>query len=304
MRIEPDSVSRPDIHRASFAGSIETAGEVDGQFRLAGVANTFRVMRSGRLFARKAFDRWLAATKRIDLPLLANHGGHGSVDFATIGRVDRLRADPKRGLLFEGWVAGGTKPADEARALIAQKALKSISVGWIARHARYIRKSDADLDADIEQQLDEAGVEEAHVFLDVEAVEISPVDVPDDPGAQLAARADSAAIDAALSPLREELQALRSQVQSVTRAGSPEVAALTAALRDEFHCWLASWKDAAIETLQSDSDVIDEARLFREGLAGLGGEDLGGGDDAGDDDLAALQRRVAAGPSGRRDDDR
>lgn len=176
-----------NVIRAALPGStIEAAGESDGQFRIRGVANTLQVMRSGKLFSRRAFDRFLKTNKTIDLPLLANHG----VDrggFNSVGRVDRLSVDRKRGLLFEGWIGAGTEIADDARSLIKQGVVKHLSVGWIVRQARFIRKDDKDIDADIAEQLAAAGVDEAFVFLDVDLVEISAVDVPDDPGAGLLA---------------------------------------------------------------------------------------------------------------------
>ena len=191
--------------RAAIDFTIETAETVDGERRIRGYANTFGVMRSGRIIHPQAVEDWLAANADARLPLLALHGFVGG--FATIGLVEKLKVQRSKGLYFEATVASGLELADQAWQLVSQKMLSSLSLGWAAKQRRWVRADDKDLDPWFAKKLKEAGVTEALAFIDVEIVEISLVDVGDDRGAQLAAsvRAELSAVSDQLSALKEEL---------------------------------------------------------------------------------------------------
>lgn len=179
------------VQRGATTGNIERAAESAAGEPMAvrGIANTFRIMHSGRVFLPTAFDRWLAATGgNINLPLLAMHGYAGSEAYPTIGRVTAVKADAG-GLQFAGFIGSGTELMDETRTLVAQGILSGISVGWTTKQARYVRKSDADIDPWLKQQMERQGVEECYAYVDCELVEISLVDVPDDRDAKLVAAA-------------------------------------------------------------------------------------------------------------------
>lgn len=132
------------ILRACFAASFERAASQDGRFRIRGVANTFGVMRSGRMFHPKAFDKWLAANGQPNLALLGNHG-FDVAGFASIGRVDGVQVG-KQGLIFGAWIGEATQLARDARALVEEGTLKGISVGWMSRGMASVRIDDPNLD--------------------------------------------------------------------------------------------------------------------------------------------------------------
>lgn len=206
---------RAEIQRAAFNGHLEIAASDGQQFRIRGYANTFGLMRSGRLIHRNALDNWLRENSKPDLALLANHGYVGQT-YASLGRVDVLRVDPEKGLYFEAWVAQGTPATDETRALIEQRVLRALSLGWASKQARFITLQDRDLDPWIGDQLRAAGQTDALVFLEIEPVEISVVDVPDDAGAKLAA-SEQAAVRAALEPYIAELRRERDAERAAFR---------------------------------------------------------------------------------------
>jgi HK97 family phage prohead protease len=244
--------------------------------RIRGVANTFGVMRSGRIIHPAAVENWLKAQGDTRLPLLAQHG---QVDgFATIGSVDTLRVDRKRGLLFEATLAAGVPLADQAWALVQQHLLGNLSVGWVGKQARFVRADDADVDPWLAGKMKEAGVTECYAFLGIDLVEISLVDVGDDPGGKLAAsRAAAAAFEAALTPVRAEIAALRADVQKLTAAR--QGATLTRADLDAF---LATFESEVLTVLQS-ADVLAEAADARQLLQDLqgAGADADGSEAAG-----------------------
>jgi len=188
--------------------TIETAdvGE-DGERRIRGYANTFGVMRSGRIIHPQAVEDWLAANPDARLPLLALHGFVGG--FATIGLVEKLKVQRNKGLYFEATIASGLELAEQAWQLISQKMLSSLSLGWAAKQRRWIRADDKDIDPWFAKKMKEAGVSEVLAFIDVEIVEISLVDVGDDRGAKLAAsvREELSAVSSQLSALKQELGA-------------------------------------------------------------------------------------------------
>ncbi|MDX2197920.1 MAG: hypothetical protein SF069_02995 [Phycisphaerae bacterium] len=164
--------------------------QADGQqqeFRVRGTVNTFKIMRSGRMFHPQAFDRYLSENAgKVRLPLLGNHGGVPG--FATIGTVDKLEVKGGK-LVFEATIASGTQLADEARQLIAQKHLTGISPGWASMQHFWVKTDDADIDPVVAKELKRTKRQGAWVFFDAEPVEISLVDVPDDGNARLAAQA-------------------------------------------------------------------------------------------------------------------
>ena len=301
-----------DVARASFAGEILTAAtQADGQFRVKGIANTFTLMRSGRLIHPQAFDKWIGSVgARPDLPFMANHGFLGAADFATIGRVDRVRVDPERGLLFEGWVAKGTPLADQARVLLEQKALRGLSIGWTSRQGRFVQKNEPNIDAYTKQQLEAAGVDEAFVYFGAELVEISAVDVADDPGARLAGRLAAGAgggpelVAQIRDVFRAEREAERAEFRSM-------VADLWKAGQDTF---IEAIQDAATMRFNGDEYgrmLLDDAEAARGehgcaahsggGGGGEGGERGEGGDGTDDDEkpgaaaLARIRAWAAAG---------
>lgn len=178
--------ARPEY--AAFELTIERAEARDGKRVVRGVANTFSVMRSRRIIHPQAIEDWLKRAPGASVPLLAQHGYVEG--FATIGQVTGLSVDRERGLLFEARLAAGAPHADTAWALIEQRVLRGVSLGWSSRQARWVTDQDKDLDPWFAQKLKDAGLNEAFAFLDLELVEISLVDVPDDAGALLAARLD------------------------------------------------------------------------------------------------------------------
>lgn len=182
------------IERTAMHGTIEVAQAQPESGRLAvrGIANSFRIMHSGRVFHPRAFERQMQATGgKVDLPLLAMHGMTFADTFPNIGKVGTISIEPQRGLVFDGWIGAGTQLMDETRTLVKGGALAGISVGAVvdSNARRLVNRDDADIDPLIAQQMDAQGKRRAHVFFEAELVEISLVDVPDDREARLAAGA-------------------------------------------------------------------------------------------------------------------
>lgn len=248
----PAGALRPgDVERGT--ATFETAGWDPATRRIRDWANTFTVMRSGRLIHPTAADGWLAGQKKgLSLALLAPHG-YGAGPFATIGKVDVLRVDPRRGLYFEAVRASGTEAADQAATLIGQGMLTSVSLGWIARKGKIVRMNDADLDPWIGQQLRLAGVNEAYVHYEIEPVEISLVDVGDDPGARLAASLRSA-VAGELADLRSAVAAVRAMLERLTEPGATEVATVRAAIDAEIRSAGALIENALYEAVEAAAD--------------------------------------------------
>lgn len=196
--------------RAAINLTIETAdvGD-DGKRRIRGYANTFGVMRSGRIIHPKAVEDWLAANADARMPLMAMHGFVAG--FATIGSVEKLKVQRSKGLYFEATVASGIELADQAWQLVSQGMLNSLSIGWSSKQRRWVRADDKDLDPWLAKKMKEAGVTEAYAHLDVEIVEISLVDVGDDRGAKLAAQLQQELI----GPLGQKLAALAEQLAGI-----------------------------------------------------------------------------------------
>jgi len=111
-----------------------------------------------------------------------------------------------------------------------------------------------------------------------------------------------------IGELRREVAALRGDVAALHAArGSPEVAAVMVGLGEAFHAWLAEFKEAAVEALQTDPALQDAAAEYRADCedrdtdepdpAGAAGErDVTSA--AAQPDLATLIQRVARGPGG------
>ena len=253
--------------RASLGLEIAEATADGGKRRIRGYANTFGVMRSKRIIHPAAVEDWLRANPQPRLPLLAQHGFVQG--FATIGTIDVVKADRKRGMYFEASVAEGIELADQAWKLITQGMLNSLSIGWVTSQARWVKVDDKDLDGWLAQQMKEAGVSEVQAFFAVEVLEISLVDVGDDRSAKLAARAEAAAVETALAPLREELAALREQLarggasgannaSGASNAGS-EAEELRRVLEEQTDAFIEEFKAAAIEALANDEDLHETA---------------------------------------------
>ncbi|MDX2200797.1 MAG: HK97 family phage prohead protease [Phycisphaerae bacterium] len=197
------------VFRDGIQAEIQVAEAGDGgAAKISGVANSFGVMRSGRIIHPRSLDGYM---KRVGsggpfFGLLAQHGN--AEGFATVGRVTRLAATPQ-GLLFEAVLASGTPLADEARTLIAQKMLTGVSLGWrslddasVAFGPELERE-----DPELHRIMKAAGANRATVFYAIEPVELSLVDVPDDPAARIAARSgqDAGAVGGVLTAAQFEI---------------------------------------------------------------------------------------------------
>ncbi len=270
-----------ETYRNNLTATLEAAAADGDVRRVRGVANTFKLMRSGRLIHPHAFDKQFKGGA-VQVPLLAQH--RQPTGFASIGRVERVTRDAQRGLVFEATLAKGVELADQAWSLIKQGALSGVSIGWTGS-AKWARRGDVDLDQYVRAALDEAGADEALVFAQAELSEISLVDVGDDPGARLAARQQ-----AELGELQREVAQLRRELAEIRQAGAtPEVAALRAGLDEMFEAWLADFRAACFEIVESGelADLASET-------AGLlpAGDDDAGDDDADGGDLDELQARL------------
>jgi len=264
---------------------IESAGIQGDAYRVRGVMNSFGAQHSRRLLHPEPFKRWLAAKPPgASLPMLAQHGlTQGG--FATIGQWDDFAFDKNKGMVWSGFLGAGTQLADEARALLSQRLLKQLSLGWITKATKFVRLNDGDLDPEFRRAMEEAGIDEALGFTDWVPVEGSLVDVADDPNALLAARSDPAGA-ATIAALRAAVDVLRAELTEL-KAGGGDV--LRAALDESLADWLAEFKNAAIDALQSDPDIGDAALGLREDLAERAGSAAGVGSG---DQLAALRARL------------
>lgn len=277
MPTKPSETHRADLEampcRAEFPVEIDYAalelGSAggEGERKIRGVANTFRVMSSGRIIHPSAAVQFLKANPNAQVPLLAQHGEVR--DFATIGKVTKLAVDPKRGLTFEALVATDTDLAEQAWALIQQRMLASVSIGWQSRQSRFVREGDADLDAHLAAEMKRAGVKEALAFLQINLLEISLVDVPDDAGARLGAksrleklaeRTTDTEEEDRLSALERRLDRLGRFVEdaSVFENGSEEMQRAVASFHE-----FAAHDTATIESLKGSLNRFDEDRRER-----------------------------------------
>lgn len=218
--------------RDTFALSIERAAdEGGGQRKIRGIANSFGVMRSSRIMHPAGAIAFLRRNGGRTLPLLAQHGS--VQEFATIGTVTKMAVDPKAGLRFEATLADGVPLSDQAWELVRQGHLRTLSIGWTAQQSRYVTDQDVDLDPYLKDKMAEAGVREALAFLAYDLVEISMVDVPDDPNATLTARGGNTEIAAmnarfdhierSLAELREWMDSSRDEFLDSVRADAVDV---------------------------------------------------------------------------------
>jgi len=110
-----------------------------------------------------------------------------------------------------------------------------------------------------------------------------------------------------VAELRREVAALRGDLAALQAArGSPEVAAVMVGLGECFHEWLAEFKEAAVEALETDPALCDAAAAYRADCEADGDGEPDPSDSAGErdaastagesDDLARLIMRVARGP--------
>jgi len=252
--LAPESAFRLEIEAAEVGA--------DNVRRIRGYANTFGVMRSGRIIHPQAVEDWLAANPQATLALLAQHGYVR--DFATIGRVDMLKVQRTRGLYFEATLATGTALADQAWTLVSQKLLGSLSIGWIGKQARWVRADDVDLDPWIAKKMKEAGASECYAFLSVELLEISLVDIGDDRGAKLAARLSA-----------EEIAAVAEAVaRRVTPAAAPGDQAIRAAVEASLKAvgnvieqFATGLENRLVETIEAAVEARDAYRADCASLA-------------------------------------
>lgn len=306
-------VGRSGIERAATAATLQVAADSEGQRRIRGVANTFGLMRSGRVIHPEPMRQALAANPQMSVPLLAQHG---NVDgLATIGKVTRLAVTP-RGLEFEALLARDTAMADDVWTLVQQGLLGNVSIGWQPRQARWVKVDEVDLDPHFKRVLEDSGESEAMAFIDYELVEISLVDVGDDRDAKLAAQleaqqseiatlraqldglssgarpaAEAAAQTADLDALRREVATLKAQTQRLLDQRSElQVAAYIAATEGQFDGFIRKFKEAAIEALLSAPEVQAEARLLSEEV----GDGAAPPVHAGDGDAGAMLAQLDA----------
>ena len=248
-----------DVVTAGF----EHAESDDGKYRIKGVANTFGLMRSGRIIDPRAFDDWAKkADGNISIPIMVQHGAVSGL--ATVGRVDFVSIDPAKGLRFEAVIASGTQQARDVQALIEEGILGNISIGWRPYHIRHINVKDAD--EALANAMRERRISSAELHLKAELVEISIVDVPDDPGARIGASASAKAdqaepddietrvlrLETAVETMQETLYTLNdvvNQLRCETEAGFEEANA-------EF---IDKLRDVAMEAVLDASPIIGEA---------------------------------------------
>lgn len=271
--------------RVPFGIELAATDTRTGARRIRGVANTGNVMRSGRMIHPDAMRDFESRHAGGTMPLLAQHGESGAATFATIGQVDRIKADPQRGLLFEATLAEGVQAADDAWALVKQGMLKTVSIGWTSREARHVSVNDRTIDDVTKQRLTDAGVSEAMVYFALDVVEISLVDVPDDPGAVLIGRDGTLSgrgmveLAADVRSLRTEIAALRQERASLKAEFGELVADLWAQGEDRL---IQAVQDGAIFALDPECRRYGEA-LLDDSFEGCGhGETDGGGQAAGE----------------------
>lgn len=264
--------------RAAFAATIEAA-ESEGSRRIRGVANTFGLMRSRRIIHPQALDAWLAEGDG-RVPLLGQHGDVAG--FATIGSATLRVAGGE--VKFEATLIAGTALAEEAWTLVQQGALRTVSLGWVPREWRWVSDTDSDLDPHVKREMKRAGARDAYLLRVIEPAELSLVDVPDDPGAVLAAAAHealSARVDAALAPLAQQVAGVQQALDELRGSAlrRPDADALASAIAGrvmetiETHfALLEAARDAYLEgdAGQAEAGGADGADVARPGSSGAG----------------------------------
>lgn len=262
------------VFRAAIDATFEIAEASEAAFRIRGIANTFSVMRSGRMLHPSAFDAYFQRRGKAAGPffsLLANHGAEDG--FATIGRVDSLQVT-KRGLEFSATLASGTRLADEARQLIAQRMISGLSLGWRSLRDRSVSLDDRDVqqDDELREAMEAAGVKQAWVFYEAEPVEISLVDVPDDANARIAARGGRGGADG-LAQLSADLRDdLKQAIDKLVDAAREELAIAHA---DPGGRYAAYWLNGEIDGEEVDVEADGEMRRThcKHGRANAFGDD-------------------------------
>lgn len=196
-----------ELFTAAAAVKIKTVDQSGGEgYRIRGIANSFGMMHSGTIIHPRALDDWLRENPSPRLKLYVNHGEgvEESDGFATIGVVDRIEVR-NDGIHFEAKVIPGTQRSDEAIALLKGGGIDSVSLGW-RTHKQDIKKfkiTDSNLDPWVRERMRDSGATQAEVHRKIIPREISLVDMPDDPGALLAASAKSGSTG--VSSVAEEL---------------------------------------------------------------------------------------------------
>lgn len=245
----------PERELMSLALEVSAAPASGEGRKIKGYANTFRVMRSGRVILPSAADAWLQSAGNVERPLLAQHGMVGG--FATIGKVTKFRVDRSRGLYFEGELASDLPLADEAWALVQQGMLKQISLGWWPLQARWVRADDSDLDPWLKKVMKEANVSECYAHMQIEVAEVSIVDLADDRGAFLAAAGGAAAVAELAAGIRDirgrldKLHELRGEDKDGQPLGETLAAIVRAQVKQELDAFLPELRKAALEVLES-----------------------------------------------------
>jgi phage head maturation protease len=257
------------IHRAAFEAKIEvaSAGEGEAPFIIRGKANSYGVMRSGRLIMPTAMSAWFESEGEKRLPFMGKHGAVPG--FATIGTATELKSSAS-GFEFKASLARGTQLADEARTLISQGHLKNISLGW-AGMSRIVKADDAEIDPAVKRAMKKAGVRIAEVFYVAEPVEISLVDVGDDRHARLAADIEGGDIGKAIEAIvAERFKAIEARFETlIDRLESSADASCVAAAANQLNY---AGEECSVHTKQkrqtagASSAVIAAARRAIERL--------------------------------------
>jgi hypothetical protein len=157
--------------------------------------------------------------------------------------------------------------------------LSAVSLGWRGLQARWVRDDDADLDEHVRREMKRSGVREAYAFFQIEPVELSLVDVPDDAGALLAARrdqSDAGPANGALTELRVRIDALEKQLAALTAqaaAATPfgiEAAAIERAIVSRLEGFLAGFQLAAVNAIRQSAELHSAALDAHDAAAGDG----------------------------------
>lgn len=169
---------------AAFETSVETQTTDDKEFRIRGVANTFRVMNSGTMIHPSALDEYFAANPQPKLKLMINHGAKKGGDLKSIGVVDELKVT-ERGLEFSAFIINGTTAANEARELIKHGVVDRVSLGWMVPKSAIKHVAGFSTDPIVAARFRESGRSKIEVHYKIRPVEVSLVDSPDDPDAHV-----------------------------------------------------------------------------------------------------------------------
>jgi len=224
-----------------------TAAVENEQRIVRGTASSYSIMHSGRCIAPTALDKWVAAHSAADVALLAKHGQVWG--FATIGQLTGLKV-ARTGVQFTARLAQDIQLAEDAWKLASQGMPLRVSQGWYGEPVR-LSVGDERLTPEQRKQAKARGLEQVVWFSEIELVEISLVDLGDDPQARLAAE------------LRDVDSRLRGNDAG---AGGLTRDELVAALRAELGAAISSAEQRIIESIEArladagDAYALDAAQ--------------------------------------------